>query len=142
MARQVNAFTHVVLLLAPTVSHGWGVCQKVHTGALFLMMQCVCFRNHLIHVLSFSVSRYRCTVQPFVRNCNLCPLSRAGIMVFGLSDPSRNISNARITNNIFVRNGAQQTSDDRGEIAFMERTCNVCATHVKLSMWHSCLLCD
>eukprot|EP00041_Stephanoeca_diplocostata_P020796 m.472764 g.472764 ORF g.472764 m.472764 type:complete len:677 (+) comp21663_c0_seq3:135-2165(+) len=44
----------------------------------------------------------------------------AGIMVFGLSDPSRNISNARIAGNIFVRNGAQQMSDDRGEIAFME----------------------
>ena len=44
----------------------------------------------------------------------------AGVMVFGLSDSSRNISNATISRNVFVRNGAQQTSDDRGEIAFME----------------------
>lgn len=44
----------------------------------------------------------------------------AGVMVFGLSDRSRNISNATLTNNIFVRNGARQMSDDRGEIAFME----------------------
>eukprot|EP01043_Picozoa_sp_COSAG02_P031677 COSAG02_NODE_2079_length_9902_cov_3.742018_6_plen_284_part_00 len=44
----------------------------------------------------------------------------AGIMVFGLSDPSRNISNARLLRNLFLRNGAQQTSGDHGEIAFME----------------------
>lgn len=44
----------------------------------------------------------------------------AGIMVFGLSDPSRNISNASLLRNLFLRNGAQQTSDDHGEIAFME----------------------
>eukprot|EP01047_Picozoa_sp_COSAG01_P007066 COSAG01_NODE_261_length_20040_cov_33.761496_19_plen_249_part_00 len=44
----------------------------------------------------------------------------AGVMVFGLSDPSRNISNASLLRNIFMRNGAQQTSDDHGEIAFME----------------------
>eukprot|EP00038_Savillea_parva_P011208 m.195897 g.195897 ORF g.195897 m.195897 type:complete len:659 (-) comp19652_c0_seq1:128-2104(-) len=44
----------------------------------------------------------------------------AGIMVFGLSDGSRNISNALISGNTFVRNGARQMSDDRGEIAFME----------------------
>jgi hypothetical protein len=44
----------------------------------------------------------------------------AGVMVFGLSDPSRNISNASLLRNVFLRNGAQQTSDDRGEIAFME----------------------
>ena len=44
----------------------------------------------------------------------------AGVMVFGLSDRSRNISNASISQNIFVRNGAIQTSADHGEIAFME----------------------
>ena len=44
----------------------------------------------------------------------------AGVMVFGLSDKSRNISNASILRNVFVRNGAIQTSDDRGEVAFME----------------------
>lgn len=44
----------------------------------------------------------------------------AGIMVFGLSDRSRNISNATIARNLFLRNGAQQTSEDHGEIAFME----------------------
>ena len=44
----------------------------------------------------------------------------AGVMVFGLSDASRNVSNATISRNVFARNGAQQTSGDRGEIAFME----------------------
>lgn len=44
----------------------------------------------------------------------------AGIMVFGLSDRSRNISNATIARNVFLRNGVQQTSDDHGEISFME----------------------
>ena len=44
----------------------------------------------------------------------------AGIMVFGLSDSSRNISNSKLLRNVFLRNGAVQTSDDRGEIAFME----------------------
>lgn len=44
----------------------------------------------------------------------------AGIMVFGLSDPSRNISNARIIGNVMLRNGAVQTSDDHGAVVFME----------------------
>lgn len=44
----------------------------------------------------------------------------AGVMVFGLSDPSRNISNATLRRNVFVRNGAEQTSDDHGEVSFME----------------------
>ena len=41
-------------------------------------------------------------------------------MVFGLSDKGRNISNATIERNIFMRNGAIQTSDDRGSIVLME----------------------
>jgi hypothetical protein len=45
----------------------------------------------------------------------------AGIMVFGESDKARNISNASILRNTFVRNGAAQTTDDRGELSFMER---------------------
>jgi hypothetical protein len=55
----------------------------------------------------------------------------AGIMVFGLSDRARNISNARIVGNTFLRNGAQQMSDDRGEVAFMEfGSTGVCTDNV------------
>lgn len=45
----------------------------------------------------------------------------AGVMLFGLSDPSRNISNAHVHDNVFVRNGGMQTSDDHGELVFMEK---------------------
>ena len=44
----------------------------------------------------------------------------AGVMVYGLSDRKRNISDAKIVRNTFVRNGAVQTADDRGEIALMQ----------------------
>ena len=44
----------------------------------------------------------------------------AGVMVFGMSDKSRNISNASIVGNVFARNGAQQTSGDHGEINFVQ----------------------
>jgi hypothetical protein len=44
----------------------------------------------------------------------------AGVMVFGLTDNTRNISNAQILRNVFVGNGAQQTSEDNGEVAFEE----------------------
>ena len=54
-----------------------------------------------------------CWHVPDPRTCNL--VARAG-----LSDKGRNISNALIAKNIFIRNGAIQTSEDHGEIAFME----------------------
>jgi hypothetical protein len=55
----------------------------------------------------------------------------AGVMAFGLSDKSRNISNASISRNVFVRNGAQQLSDDHGEVSFMERgSTGVCEDNV------------
>lgn len=45
----------------------------------------------------------------------------AGVMVFGESDVTHNISNATIARNLFVRNGAVQTSADHGSLSFMER---------------------
>ena len=44
----------------------------------------------------------------------------AGVMVFGNKHLAYNISNAHIARNLFVRNGAGQTSSDHGEIALCE----------------------
>ena len=44
----------------------------------------------------------------------------AGVMVFGNKHLAYNISHATIARNLFVRNGAGQTSSDHGEIALCE----------------------
>lgn len=44
----------------------------------------------------------------------------AGVMVFGNKHLAYNISHATIARNLFVRNGASQTSSDHGEIALCE----------------------